>query len=106
MSATAGEMLAAGDLAGRIGPRRAGRPTSARCVRHWMTHGVFGVKLRHVEEVGIYLNTWAWYEEFRAAVSEARAAARRRGLEAVRSARGSAKRAAKAMKRLAEMDRK
>jgi hypothetical protein len=98
------DYLSAAALAARLGCRRAGRPTSARVVRSWMTLGVRGARLRCVEEVGVRMTRWAWYEEFRAAVAGAKAEAKRRPLEAVRVARGAQERHERAKRRLAEMD--
>ncbi len=100
MQIPAEERLNARQLAERIGPRVAGRPTAAKTVWLWMQEGIRGVRLRHVQEVGIKLTTWAWYEEFREAVAEARDEQRVERLAAVAAARGpDARRQAKAEKK-------
>lgn len=76
------ERLTAPMLAVRIGPRRGGRPTMPATVRFWMSQGLYGQRLRYVDEVGVRLTTWAWYEEFRAAVARAKEEARGRRLAA------------------------
>lgn len=82
------ERLTTAELAARIGPRRRGVPTHPKTVWGWMRQGVRGVRLRHVDEVGVLLTTWEWYQAFKAEVAQARAAAKKQDLAAAGAARG------------------
>lgn len=75
------ELLTCAQLAARIGPRRAGRPTSAACVRDWMLRGRSGVRLPSRFDGVARRTTWAEYLRWREEVTDRREAERegRRG---------------------------
>lgn len=90
-------------LADRIGPRRAGRPTLAKTVHAWVTLGLRGVRLEARQDTWRWWTTWGAYERFLCALDRQRREGRRerlRAVEAVLPSRRARLRAERAMKEL------